>query len=310
MPGAEARLRQRIRAALRAAAEHIVVWGMPASAFTGPGRADLFGVAYGRAFNYEVKTATGRTTPVQEIVLRECRQAGSFAWVVRSPEQALRGLAWLKDHGERTPMPDEPLDIDDWFKALDEPINVVQAEPTPAVEVPSPSRIPQFNFEPLSSPFTEEHHHAVEVVTGRILPPTSDNANLDEQQDARDAQLLGVTAMPEPGPTSGPWIENQPLPVAQDGGELLVQAMTQMTDVMRKISEDLRTVGDRVTLVYEQVNRQETSIFLVNQRLDRLFALVNDEELPEVDELPAPPAIEDPTPIAPKRRRRRDSTAV
>lgn len=280
MPGAEARLRQRIRSALRAAAKHIVVWGMPASAFTGPGRADLFGVAYGRPFNYEIKTATGRTTPIQEIVLRECRQAGSFAWVVRSPEQALRGLAWLRDHGERTPMPDEPLDIEDWFKGLDEPTNVVQTDaPRLDEQAPEPepeSVEPQFNFEPLSSPYTEEHHHAVEVVTGKILPPEGNNANLDEQ----------------------------------DGAELLVTAMTQMTDVMRKISDDLRTVGDRVTMVYEQVNRQETGMFLINQRLDRLFALVNDEDIPEVDELPAPPAIEDPTPIAPKTRRRRNSTSV
>ena len=116
----------------------------------------------------------------------------------------------------------------------------------------------------------------MEVVTGKILPPEGNNANLDEQ----------------------------------DGAELLVTAMTQMTDVMRKISDDLRTVGDRVTMVYEQVNRQETGMFLINQRLDRLFALVNDEDIPEVDELPAPPAIEDPTPIAPKTRRRRNSTSV
>lgn len=287
MPGAEARLRQRIRSALRAAAKHIVVWGMPASAFTGPGRADLFGVAYGRPFNYEIKTATGRTTPIQEIVLRECRQAGSFAWVVRSPEQALRGLAWLRDHGERTPMPDEPLDIDDWFKGLDEPTNVVQTDaprldeqaPEPEPEPEPESVEPQFNFEPLSSPYTEAHHHAVEVVTGTGTQPTP-------------AQLTTVPIDP------------------QNGADLMVKAMTQMTDVMRKISDDLRTVGDRVTMVYEQVNRQETGMFLINQRLDRLFALVNDEDIPEVDELPAPPAIEDPTPIAPKTRRRRNSTSV
>jgi hypothetical protein len=262
MPGAEARLRQRIRAALRAAHQHIVVWGMPASAFTGPGRADLFGAAYGRPFNLEVKTATGRTTPVQEIVLRECREAGSYAWVVRSPDQALRGLAWLRDHGERPPMPEEPLDIDDWFKALDEPINVEQAAPEPA---PEPVTDHEFNFEPLSSPFTEAHHHAVEVVMN--------------------------------GPTTP-----QAVPVqTQDGGELLVTAMTQMTDVMRQIKDDLRTVGDRISMVFEQINRLEQGEYLVNQRLDRLFALVNDEELPEVDEVPAPPPVSEPAPIRRKR---------
>lgn len=87
--GAERGLRQRIRAAIRAEYPAVMVVGQPANGMTGPGRHDLYVIVRGVYVGLEVKTSTGRTTPIQLDRIRDTRRAGGWAWIVRSIDAAL-----------------------------------------------------------------------------------------------------------------------------------------------------------------------------------------------------------------------------
>lgn len=271
MPGAEARLRQRIRSAMLRAHPRIIVWGMPASAFTGPGRADLFGAAYARPFNFEVKTATGKPTKIQEIVLRECRRAGSYAWIVRTPLAAVAALDWIQ-RGGRIPMPDDILDIEDWFKELDE----TPAEPEP--------------------PLTEE-------TIPDPLPPVTDNANLDERVSILEEAVDLLADQPEPNGVAE-------MTTLEEG---VLAVLAKMTDLLQAMRNDIRTVGDRVTITWQSANRLENNLLFTNQRIDKLLAMIMEEEAPDVTtsfQLPgeAETEMEQAEP-APRTRRRRAAKA-
>lgn len=88
--GAEARLRQLHRAAIRKEYPRALVVGQPANGWTGPGRHDLYVVVAGRYVGLEVKTSMGRATPVQRDRIRLTREAGGWADVVRHPDESLR----------------------------------------------------------------------------------------------------------------------------------------------------------------------------------------------------------------------------
>jgi hypothetical protein len=105
--------------------------------------------------------------------------------------------------------------------------------------------VDSFNFEPLSSPYTEAHHHAVEVVMG--------GTQADEPREP---------ALPHQG---------DPTP----GMELAM--LEGLVTMMENHIADLRTVGDRVTLVYERVDHFMAVLVALDNKLNRLLQMVDDD---------------------------------
>ena len=63
------------------------------SIFARKGEPDIVGCRRGRFFAFEVKTATGKPTPLQLHRLEEWRQAGAIVGVVRSVKEVLQLLS-------------------------------------------------------------------------------------------------------------------------------------------------------------------------------------------------------------------------
>src|SRR4029453_959202 len=91
-------------------------FGRPASGATGPGHPDLFGVVVGRFIALEIKVLKAKPTDLQIQRIKDLRQAGACAWVVRTPLEASKAIYQAKQ-GVAV-MPDEPIDFDDWFKEI------------------------------------------------------------------------------------------------------------------------------------------------------------------------------------------------
>lgn len=117
--GAEAGLRQRIRAAIRAAYPAALIVGQPSNGMTGPGRHDLYVVVQGVYVGLEVKTRTGRATQVQVDRLRATRRAGGCAWLVRSTLGSLVAIeAALNIRPRSRYVAEDDFDIDKFMASL------------------------------------------------------------------------------------------------------------------------------------------------------------------------------------------------
>ena len=84
----ESRLQARIQNILRkqVGGYWVKIWGGP---FQKAGVPDLLGCVDGCFFAFEVKTETGKATPLQLHTLDLIEQAGGCAHIVRSPEEAV-----------------------------------------------------------------------------------------------------------------------------------------------------------------------------------------------------------------------------
>lgn len=266
---AEADLRARILHAIRAMWPRklgIIVFGRPASATTGPGHPDLFGIVRGRFLALEVKKAKGKPTDLQAQRLRELRECGAYAWIVRNPEEACHAVYWTAK-GWTRPMSSEPLDLGDWL--LGE-----EAKPEPAVEFTTGSTEPDPPFNLTVAPEvwdTPEHQEAAAKVMG-----------------FESAEHRNYTA-----------IENQE------------RAAIRAEDDLVRLDKDLRDVGDRVTLVWEQLQTYTAVLSGMHAMLERLMAMVDDEVVPEnaeaaflADNDTADTMGEVPPPPTPRRRQR------
>lgn len=85
MSSAHSALRSRVRSWL-------VRQGYPTTTGRGVGDADLLTCVAGRWVSLEIKTGTGHATPAQVHRLQQVRQAGGYAWVIRTPAQAVRAV--------------------------------------------------------------------------------------------------------------------------------------------------------------------------------------------------------------------------
>ncbi len=96
--GPETKLRRKIKKGLEdeVGGEWWTVHGGPFQS----GQPDLCGCVRGLYIAVEVKTDTGRTTPLQEATIRRIMEAGGLAFVARSPGYATtRVKRWLSKHG-------------------------------------------------------------------------------------------------------------------------------------------------------------------------------------------------------------------
>jgi hypothetical protein len=249
----------------------VLLFGRPASAASGAGHPDLFGIARTRFLALEIKKARGKPTPRQVMRLHELRQCGAYAWIVRSPHEAVEAVYWAAK-GWTRPMPDEPLDLSQWL--MGDPAKT-EAEPfAPAAEQAPPEA-------PEGDPFNM-----------RIPPEQWDTP---EHQEAA-ARVLGYDSAEQRNEALNGTSQGQP-----SDEELFTQTVNLLTEYVQKLDKDLRTVGDRVTIVWERQEMFLSVLQAVDAKLGKLLALVEEDPEPETIE-PEP----EPTPVpAPRQRRSR-----
>lgn len=233
----EAGLRERVQHQIRLdyppRRSGVLIFGRPASGSTGAGHPDLFGVVLGRYIGLELKMPGGKPTDVQVARIRDLRQCGACAWVVRSPLEAVKAIYQTKQGAQV--MPEDPIDFDDWLKGLElggtsNEIQVIEsAAPIEDAALASGLEVttegsPEMDFDP--------------------LPETSGPAS-----PTLEAELLN----------------NQ----RTEASQIIEAAADEIEEAAAIIagSDDLRTVGDRVTLVFNAVS-------VVNQRQSALYSLL------------------------------------
>ena len=279
----------------------MLIFGRPASASTGAGHPDLFGVVLGRFIALEIKMPGGKLTPLQESRISDLRACGACAWVVRSPLDAVKAIFQTKQGV--SVMPEDPMDFDDWLKG----VTPTEAEAAP-VESPTEQAALSagltvategeavFDFEPTDEAPAQAQSDVLDAMLEPEPQPT-----IDEQQEARDDGLLGITSMPEP--TS-------------------IQAQADADQGLAYSIEVTKAVGDRVTEVWEVMQRlmlQQSTTFklivglaqeLVVMR-EQMNALLQEIDVPQAVrtvEFEVPTPLDDvlpPPPVAPSERVRR-----
>ena len=282
----------------------VLLFGRPASASTGPGHPDLFGIARGRFLALEIKKARAKPQPIQEQRLRELRECGAYAWIVRTEEQACYAVYWTVK-GWTRPLSNEPLDLSDWLLGED-------AKPAPAAEF-APNAIEPMPFEPgggraadpedtFKIPVPPQPEAPLFETEIEIEGPAPEGANLDlrdyakiEQQE-RDA----IHA------------EDAALDFEADKN-LMVEATQKMAEWAKKVDADVRTVGERVTLLHEQVAVYTSVLHSIHDMMSRLMGMITEDEAPGDDGTVAVEVVADntpqPVPIAPRQRRSRKKTS-
>jgi hypothetical protein len=285
---AEADLRARILHAVRQMWPRrlgVLLFGRPASATTGPGHPDLFGIARGRFVALEIKKARAKATDLQIQRLRDLRDCGAYAWIVRTEEQACYAVYWTTK-GWTRPMSNEPIDLSDWLLGDD-------AKPQPAGDFAPNSTEPM--------PFEPGGGRAVDPAdTFEIPVPPQQEAELVEINEvefmidgepSREARIADLDARSE--------ALDSPEPIQQAADRDQEHALIQ--EAIDRLDRDLRTVGDRVTLVYERIDTYTAVLSGIHGMLEKLLALVNEDEPAETPVLEAP---------RPKRRSGRVKLAV
>lgn len=320
MATAEATLRANILRAIRHSytrRQGVLVFGRPASAATGPGHPDLFGVVQGSFMGLEIKTRTGKPTPLQIQRLQELRECGAHAWVVRSPEQALRAIRWILEGG-RAPMTDEPIDLNAWLNEA--PLSAVEQGAAEAVasvtdadiaeaQADLDARAQEVGTDDLLATFPAALSGTVENGTVSYEPePLPDFedlaqpapemsraeklADLDKRSDKLNQDWPEERALSGEAETLG----DDP---ANESHETRVFHSMLRNDI-RSLQADVRTVGERVTLAFESLNRLETDVAAFGQMFRALLKALEVDE----SELPVIP------PAEPKRTRTRRAKAA
>jgi len=285
----------------------VLLRGNPASAATGPGHPDIDGVVRSRPIALEIKKARGKPTPLQILRLKDLRDAGCYAWIVRSPAEACDAVYWVAK-GWTRPLSNEPLDLNAWLmgsppKEEAPPFEPAAVEPPALGSPPSPEHERaegDFNFGPLTSPYTEEHAEAAAHVLG--FESAAQRAEVDRPRVPEG--LYQVEAPREPALAHS----GDPAP----GMELAM--LEGLVTMMENHIADLRTVGDRVTLVYERVDHFLAVLVAVDQKLNRLLQMVDDDPTNgEVVGVEITEQVLEQQPVAPtpaKRTRRKKAEAT
>jgi len=285
---AEAELRARILGAVRKMWPRrlgVLLFGRPASASTGPGHPDLFGIARGRFMALEIKKARAKPTDLQVQRLKDLRACGAYAWIVRTEEQACYAVYWTVK-GWTRPLPNEPIDLSDWL--LGE-----SAAPAPAQEF-APSAIEPMPFEPGGG-------RVVDAADEFQIPvPPQKEADLFETE----AEPFDLSEDSVPGPIAEHEVETDAGIRVIESDESVHQALLEgLVTMVENMDKDLRTVGDRVTLVFERLDAHTAVLSAVHGMLSKLMQMVADE--PDNGQVVGVDVPEQSAPAAPTKRTRR-----
>jgi len=277
----EARLRAQVLAAIRKdyppSKGEVLVFGRPANASTGPGHPDLFGVALGHFLALELKFGEkSKPTDLQILRIKDLRRAGAYAWVVHTALAASKAVYQAKTGG-RVPSTEDPIDFDAWF-------NKLTSEPAPE---PQPG--PVIDPTPVVPDWVEDAI-AAEVQPDPVLAAAA-AAGIDTAEKVEPSPLdLPVHNGTGPGPDA-------------ERTTALAESVDLLIRVIDKLDADLRTVGDRVTEVWEMCNRIEhVSRVSFNGYADVAQEVINmhvalDRILAELGEEPLPQPMAEPTPL-------------
>jgi len=283
----------------------VLIFGYPASFETGPGHPDLFGVVRGLHLGLEIKTRTGRPTPLQVQRLRDLRECGAYAWIVRSEEQALAAVNWIL-RGGRAPMSNEPIDINDWLNSP-APLGGETSDFAEGAmaAVAGVSDADVANAQTALDVGAQEAGGAEDLLAtfpAALTAPVENGAVEYEPEPLPDFEDLAQPA-PEMSHAEkladldarGEALDSNPLgddPADESHNTRLFHSM--LRNDIRGVQADVRAVGDRVTLVFETINRLETDVAAFGKMFRALLKAleVDESELPEI-----PPA-------EPKRTRR------
>ena len=260
----EARLRQdvllRIRQDYPPSKREVLIFGRPASAATGPGHPDLFGVACGHFLALEIKVAKAKPMPLQVQRIQDLRFAGAYAWVIRSPLDATRAVYQAKIGG-RVPAATDPIDFDDWFKEItSQPGAASVADKAEAsTEADAAGLEATLDLEATADP----NAPTVDLTAG--FPPTLEDDPLPEPTPEAVAEMPEVPAEKQrrarrgkyAGPTATELATNNRLT------EPAVPAYEHIDGV-------LRTIGDRITEVWEVAMRLDAKQDMILDRLHKL----------------------------------------
>src|SRR5215831_6990584 len=147
----------------------VLLWGNPASVTTGPGHPDIGGVVRSRPIALEIKKAKGKPTPLQELRLRDLRDVGCYAWIIRSPAEACEAVYWVAK-GWTRPLSSEPLDLNAWLTGSPPKQEAEPFEPAALGAPPSPEHErAEGDFNLTADPSTwdtPEHQEAAAHVLG------------------------------------------------------------------------------------------------------------------------------------------------
>jgi hypothetical protein len=265
---AEATLREavlkRIREDYPRRTSGVLVFGRPASGATGPGHPDLFGVVVGRFIALEIKVLKSKPTDLQVQRIKDLRQAGAYAWIVRTPLEATRAVYQAK-LGVHRVMPDDAIDFDDWFK------EIISTTPSATTGTPIDSTPMSTSIADQAAPSTEADavslDEATDLAAEAAAQPTVEaerprrgrRPKVDPRVAKGEAEVAALEELPsfDLGPTADDLAQAEPDP---DASSLI---------------EVMKTIGDRVTMVFEAITRMEI-------RLDKLQAdfntLLEDED--------------------------------
>lgn len=279
---AEAGLRNRVLQAVRQQWPRrtgVLLRGNPASAATGPGHPDIDGVVRSRPIALEIKKAKGKPTPIQVLRLQDLRDAGCYAWIVRSPFEACEAVYWVAK-GWTRPLSNEPLDLNAWL--MNDPPKV-EAEP----------------FEPAAVD-TEGVPYDKDLLRPSIPMPT-EQWDTPEHQEAA-AQVLGFDSA-----------EQRTVVEEKDKVIGLAYTLDKISENTRRLDTDLRAVGDRVTLIYERIDTYTAVLYGIDHKLSQILGMIMEDPGPGEDtsetlfEVPTNGTVEaaETTPAVPPKRKRR-----
>jgi hypothetical protein len=217
----------------------VLLRGNPASAATGPGHPDIDGVVRSRPIALEIKKARGKPTPLQVLRLCDLRNAGCYAWIVRSPEEACDAVYWVAK-GWTRPLSNEPLDLNAWL----------QSEP-PKVEAPP--------FEPHAQSVDDLQDARDASLLGADAPEPAFNMSVaPEVWDTPEHQEAAAHVM---GYASAAQREE----------------VDPKQHSFSRLDKDLRAVGDRVTLVYERVDTFMAVLYGIDHKISQILGMIMED---------------------------------
>ena len=240
----------------------VLVFGRPAGPSTGPGHPDLFGVALSRFFALEIKVLKAKPTPLQIQRIKDLRQAGAYAWIIRTPLEASKAVYQAK-MGVNMTKPEDPIDFDDWFKEITTQPASMSDKAEPSTEADAAALDEALDLEATADPNAQAVSLSAEEVasTGAVAEP----APVTRTRRGRGKPTVAeVTANNRVTPD---------VPSAEALAEYLpteIQAAADADQSLAYVVELVKAVGDRVTEVWEVAMRVDAKQDLILDRLHKL----------------------------------------
>jgi hypothetical protein len=194
-------------------------------------------VVRSRPIALELKKARGKPTPLQALRLKDLRDAGCYAWIVRSPHEACEAVYWVAK-GWTRPLSNEPLDLNAWLMGdpprAEAPAFEPNAQTPPVLDTAAPGWP---DVDTLGSP-----------PNYKVPPEEWDTP--EHQADA--AKALGYESAEQ-----------------RTGVGLLAE--------IKSTHADVRAVGDRVTIVWERLSEYLAVLQALDAKVSSILGMIEED---------------------------------